>query len=218
MDFDGFAVQGRKRGGRARGSGRDRDLDSFYRDNARYAGTAEDFTRDHARSYGRHEGLGHDGSHPGLGKPRFPKGSDRERLHAGYTVTTKATKTARNGYDDSLRAADGEFRKMTVEERDYYRGVSDGLRPDQHELLDPRAGKWADSSYNMATGRENFLKAYPHGYHSLEDQNDHYKHAANAFGEYQTARDHQARHSTYRSFRGDPRRDMFGRPVPHGQL
>lgn len=218
MDYDGFAVQGRKRGGRLRESGRDRDLDSFHRDNARYAGTEHDFTRDHARSYGRHEGLGLDGSHPGPGKPHFPKGSDRERIHAGYTVSTGATRAARRDYSINLGAANKEFNKMTPEEIEYYHQVSDSLRPDQHERLDPRAGKWADSSYNMATGRENFLKAYPHGYHSLKEQNQHYDHAEAAFREYGTASGHQARHSAHRSFRGDPRRDQYGRPVPHGQL
>ncbi len=61
---------------------------------------------------------------------------------------------------------------MTVEEKEYCEGISGRLRPDQHERLDPRAAKWADSSYNMATGRENFLRAFPHDYHSLQEQHD----------------------------------------------
>lgn len=188
MDDDGFTVQGRKRGGRPHESGRDRDIDSFHRDNTRYAGSEEEFERAHARSYGRDEGLGVDGSHPGPGKPHFPEGSARERVHAGYSVSTEATKTARGRYVDGLGAAVSEFNKMTEDEVEYYREVSDGLRPDQHESLYPRAERWADSSYSMATGRENFLKAYPHGYHSRQEQNDHYRLAEHAFREHKKAR------------------------------
>jgi len=215
MDSDGFAVQGRRRGVGGRESGRDRNLESFHRDNTNYAGTAEDFTRDHTRSYGYHEGLGHDGTHPGPGKPHFPRGSDRERLHASYSVSTSATDAARDRYSDGLATADGEFKRMTAEERKYYGDISDGLRPDQHERLGPGAAKWADSSYNMATRRENFLKAFPHGYHSLEEQNQHYLYAEHAFSEYDKARGHQERHSKHRSYKADSRRDQYGRPA-HG--
>jgi hypothetical protein len=84
MDDDGFTVQGSSRGAKARQAGRERNLETFYRDTPRYPGTEAEFTRAHARAYGIEEGLGPDGSHPGSVNPHFPKDSAREAAHLGY--------------------------------------------------------------------------------------------------------------------------------------
>lgn len=217
MDSDGFTVQGRRRGGATRESARERGSASFYRDNARYAGTVDEFSRDHARSYGHQEGLREDGSHSGPGLPGFPRGSERERLHDNYSRYTRPRDDARNGYNTSQRAAQREFDGMTTDEVDYYTEHTGGLRPDQHERLEPRAGRFADVTYKNATGREDFLKSHPHGYHTLADQNKHYGYAANAYDEYEIAKGHQEHHSTHRSYKGDARRDKYGRPMSRGR-
>lgn len=67
MDSDGFTLQGARRANVSRG---DRNLDTFLHVIPPYSGTAADFSSAHMRSYGVHEHLGPDGSHPpGLNQP-----------------------------------------------------------------------------------------------------------------------------------------------------
>ncbi|CAF9937417.1 MAG: hypothetical protein ALECFALPRED_007244 [Alectoria fallacina] len=197
MDSDGFAVQGRRRGG-TREHTRDRDQASFLRDVPKYAGTSEDFERAHAQRYGREEGLGRDGKHS-HGSLKFPHGSDREKLHTQYSASTKGRDATRNAYKMGLRAAKEEHVEMKKEQREYYRDNTGGLPPHQHERLDPRAKEYRDKCYSNATNRENFLRAHPHGYHTMGDQHVHHEHAENAYGEYEYARDQQKHHEQHRS-------------------
>ena len=146
MDSDGFAVQGRRRGGTNRGNVRDRDHASFVRDVPKYAGTSKDFDSSHARRYGREEGLGPDGHHH-HGSMQFPRGSERQKLHTQYSASTKARDNTRRGYDNEVLAANKELRSMSVEQREYYRDHTGGLAPDQHERLDPRAQAYRDKCY-----------------------------------------------------------------------
>lgn len=135
-------------------------------------------------------------------------------MHAEYTVSTNATNAASKNYDAGQEAADAEFKKMSKAEKRYYRANTEGLRPDQHERLHPRATKWADSAYNMAIGREKFLKAYLHGYHTLPHHNKHYEKAKWALEQHAEAEAAVDLHGRYRSRRGDDRRDQFNYPVP----
>lgn len=174
MDSDGFAIQGARVTRRVGSTHRGQNLDTFFRDTSRYPGTAEDFTNHHKRSYGIAERLGPDGSHPPGRKPTFPRNDDREKAWKKYKVRTKAANTAHERYDDEMTAVEADYGTMDETEQEYYLENNDGLRPDHHERLHPRAVRWADNTYNMATGREGFLHAYPHGYHTLHDQNYHY--------------------------------------------
>ena len=146
MDADGFAVQGRRRGGTNRGNVRDRDQASFLRDVPKYAGTSKDFDSSHARRYGREEGLGPDGQHH-HGSMQFPRGSERQKLHTQYSASTKARDNTRSGYENELRTANKELRSMGAEQRQYYRDNTGDLAPDQHERLDPRAQAYRDKCY-----------------------------------------------------------------------
>lgn len=140
MDEDGFAVQGRKRKGKSRGP-----LDSFLREVPKYSGTDEDFAEEHARQYGREEGLGPDGRHR-PGHTHFPRGTDRANMHKQYSSSTKPRVDARLAYQAQITEANERMEAMGVEERDYYGDHTGGLPPYEHELLDPRAGTLRDLS------------------------------------------------------------------------
>ena len=146
MDADGYAVQGRRRGGTNRERGRDRDQESFLREVPRYAGTSENFNRAHAQRYGREEGLGPNGEH-NHGSYQFPRGTDRQKLHSQYSASTKGRDAAHSAYQKGLGAADDEYENMTEEEQRYYAKNTGGLPPHQHERLDPRAREYRDKSY-----------------------------------------------------------------------
>ena len=145
MDSDGFAVQGRRRGG-TREPTRDRDRDSFLRDVPKYAGTSENFDRAHAQRYGREEGLRPDGKH-NHGSNRFPHGSDRQKLHTQYSASTNGRDVTRGAYEKGLKAAKNEYDDMDEEEQEYYHQNTGGLPPHQHERLDPRATEYRDKCY-----------------------------------------------------------------------
>ncbi|KAF6241905.1 hypothetical protein HO173_000617 [Letharia columbiana] len=104
MDADGYAIQGRRRGGTNREPVRDRDQESFLREVPRYAGTSENYDRAHAQRYGREEGLGPDGKH-NHGSYQFPRGTDRQKLHSQYSASTKGRDAARGAYQKGLGAA-----------------------------------------------------------------------------------------------------------------
>ena len=145
MSGGGIGVHGRRRRGTTQESTRDRARDTFLREVPRYEGTDDDFERAHARLYGKEEGLRPDGKHQ-HGSAHFPRGSERQRLHTQYSKTTKPRDNARDAYQDGLRAAEREYDRMGVEERDYYRDHTGGLAPYQHERLDPRAKRLRDLS------------------------------------------------------------------------
>ncbi|KAL9134099.1 MAG: hypothetical protein Q9175_004726 [Cornicularia normoerica] len=124
----------------------------------------------------------------------------------------------KKGWDPmkGLAAANDEYEYMDEEQQEYYNHNTGGLPPHQHERLDPRASEYRDKCYSNATNRENFLRAHPHGYHSMKDQEDHHKHARNAYGEFEYARDQQKHHEKHRSYsKADKRSDQWGRPVSH---
>ena len=146
MDDDGFAVQGRKRGGAKREHTRERDLGSFLKEVPKYGGSSKDFDRAHAQRYGREEGLGPDGKHD-HGSYKFPHGSSRQKLHTQYSASTRPRDTARGAYKDGLGAITEELEMMGIDQRDHYRLNTGGLAPDQHERLDPRAREYRDKSY-----------------------------------------------------------------------
>ena len=146
---DGWIQPGR----RGRGSGNrnpDRDLASFLRDTPEYQGTAEQFDRAHARRYGPEEGMGPDGMHR-PGHRHFPAGSDRQQRHAQYSASTNARNIAYDAYDHMSGEARTEFEEMDDKQQAYYIKTTDGLRPDQHERLDPAAGEWRNKSYKQVT-------------------------------------------------------------------
>lgn len=109
-------------------------------------------------------------SHPRPGKPYFPLRSDRERLHKIYHTETEPTNVARRLYYAKLAAIKEEYGSITGEERDHYSSVSDGLYPEHHERLLPRAETEEDRSYKMAKGREGLVSVHPYAYHDLKSQ------------------------------------------------
>lgn len=127
-------------------SGRDRDFASFHRDVAPYEGTSRDFDVAHHQRYGQEERMGPDGRHRKGPKPTFPDDSDRHELWKSYDQSTNDRDKSREAYQTDLTNAYGEYRDMSADEQAYYRR-SGGLRPDQHERLDPRATQYRDSSY-----------------------------------------------------------------------
>jgi len=161
--------------------------------------------------------LGPDGSHPGSVNPHFPKDSAREAAHLGYKASTDASNEAKGRYDRDHGVEGAEFAGMTEAEIEYYRAASNGLRPDQHARLAPHAARWEDTTYNMATGREKFLKQFPVGYHSRRQQHQHHMHAEEAYTQHGDASFACKRHEENRSYVSDVRRDIYNRPVPHGQ-
>lgn len=146
MDADGYAIQGRRRGGTNREPVRDRGRDSFQREVPRYAGTSQKYDRAHAQRYGREEGLGPDGKH-NHGSYQFPRGTDRQKLHSQYSASTNGRDAARGAYQKGLGAAQEEYENMDEEEQEYYTQNTGGLAPHQHERLDPRAKEYRDKSY-----------------------------------------------------------------------
>lgn len=76
----------------------------------------------------------------------FPPGSDRQKLYSRYDASTKGSNQARRTYQNGLTTAKDEYRHMSKDEQDYYTENTGGLRPDQHEHLDPRAREWRDKS------------------------------------------------------------------------
>ena len=146
MDDDGFAVQGRRRKGATREAVRDRDRTSFLKDVPRYAGTSEEFSSAHARRYGREEGLGPNGTHDHRSH-QFPPGSERDKMYKSYNASTRGRDVARDAYQTGLASAKNQNRRMTEDEEEYYRENTGGLRPDQHEQLDPRAALYRDRCY-----------------------------------------------------------------------
>ena len=146
MDADGFEMQRNRRGSSRREPTRDRGRAGFLSQVPAYEGTREDFSRAHARRYGREEGLGPDGSHDHVAS-QFPQGSDRQRMYDQYNTSTRGMNTARRVYNRGLETAQSEMRTMDPEERQYYRENSAGLTPDQHERLDPPAREFRDKAY-----------------------------------------------------------------------
>ena len=143
MDDDGFAVHSPRRRYSNREPARERDRATFLREVPKFAGTSEEFDRAHAKRYGREEGLGPDGRHSHR-QMEFAHGSDRQKLYDRYDASTKPSNRARRAYETGLTAAKNEYVDMNKEEQDYYEANTGGLRPDQHELLDPRAKDWRD--------------------------------------------------------------------------
>lgn len=145
MDDDGFAMQGRRRRGTFREPASDRGLDSFLREVPKYSGTNEDYAEEHARRYGREEGLAPDGRHrPGN---VFPPGSNRQKMHERYDNSTEARNFTRDAYNDELLSAQKELKKMSNAEQRYYAQQTGGLPPHQHERLEPRAAEFRDKSW-----------------------------------------------------------------------
>ena len=140
MDNDGFAVQQRRR----RGTTREPGLNSFLREGLNYTGTDENFKKNHARLYGREEGLGPDGEHHH--GSRFPRGSDREKLHTHYSKSTRPRDNSRTAYENGVLAARDELKRMGRKAQDYYERHTGGFAPHQHERLDPRATNYRDST------------------------------------------------------------------------
>ena len=146
MDNDGFEVQKRRRGYSSRDPTRDRGRAEFLSQVEKYEGTPEDFSRAHARRYGREEGLGPDGSHDHVAS-EFPRGSDRQRMYDQYDASTRGMNSARKSYSRGLVAAQNEMRAMDPEEKNFYRENSAGLTPHHHERLDPPAKEFRDKAY-----------------------------------------------------------------------
>ena len=142
MDDDGFATHSRRR----RGTIRDRDGGSSLSRTPRYTGTDEYFEKAHAQRYGREEGLGPNGKHH-HGSARFPRGSEREVMHTQYSRSTKPRDMSRTAYEEELSAAGREFKRMGIQEQQYYKKHTGGLTPHQHERLDPRASDFRDNSF-----------------------------------------------------------------------
>ncbi|CAD6567889.1 MAG: hypothetical protein ASARMPRED_001178 [Alectoria sarmentosa] len=141
---------------------------------------------------------------------------DPTKLHTQYSASTNGRDVTRGAYEKGLKAAKNEYDDMDEEEQEHYLQNTGGLPPHQHERLDPRATEYRDKCYSNATKRELFLKAHPHGYHSMRDQHQHHDYATNAYGEYEYARDQQAHHEKHRSYSNvDKRKDKWGRPVSH---
>ena len=141
MDDDGFTVHQRRRRVATREPGRD----SFLKEGLSYSGTDEDFERNHARLYGREEGLGPNGRHR-HGERRFPLGSDRERLHTQYSASTQPRNDHQDAYHSGVTAANRELRNMSRQEQRYYQTQTGGFAPRQHERLEHRARNWSDVS------------------------------------------------------------------------
>ena len=140
MADDGFTVQSRRR----RAATREPGLDSFKKEGLKYSGTDEGYCSNHARLYGREEGLGTDGKHHG--SSRFPRGSDREKLHTEYSKSTKPRDDSRIAYEKGVIAAKNELRRMDRKSQQYYEEHTGGFAPHQHERLDPRAKLHRDNS------------------------------------------------------------------------
>ena len=203
-------MQGGKKGGKSRIE--DRNLATFERDCPRYEGTPEEFSGHHAKRYGHEEQLNPDGSHQ-LKTPKFPNSTTRDDQHKQYSQSTKARDKARNGYENGHRDAERDFKRMTVHEIDYYKAHTSGLVPDQHAALERRARELQDKAYNNATKREDFLQSHPHGYHSMQEQQQHRTWARDAYVEHERAKGLQSHHEEYQSSKADARRDIYGRRV-----
>ena len=118
----------------------------MYAEVPKYTGTSEDFDKAHFKRYGREEGLWGPGNHDGVSL-QFPQGSSRQEMYKKYHACTNGRKTARHTYQNSFTAAKVEFRSMDKNEKEYYETHTDGLTPEQHERLDPRAKEWKDKTY-----------------------------------------------------------------------
>lgn len=141
MDDDGFATHSRRR----RGTIRDRGGDYSLSRTPKYTGTDGYFEEAHAQRYGREEGLGPNGKHH-HGSARFPPGSEREVMHTQYSKSTKPRDMSRMAYEEEVRAAERELKRMSIQEQQYYKKHTGGLTPLQHERLDPRASNYRDNS------------------------------------------------------------------------
>ena len=103
------------------------------------------------------------------------------------------------------------------QQKKYYTQFTEGLAPDHHEKLDPLARALRHRAYDDAKGRDEFIRAHPHAYHSRADHNKHLMHVDKAYGEWEFAEHRQVRHEKYRSSEDDPRRDKWDRPVAYRQ-
>lgn len=138
MDDDGFTLHSRRRGRSYQEPGHDRGRANFQSEVPRYAGTSEEFEIAHFTRYGREEGLSSPGDHYNVSY-QFPQGSDREKLYKHYHASTNKKKIARRAYENGFTAAKNEYQSMNEAEKRYYKNHTDGLTPEQHERLDPRA-------------------------------------------------------------------------------
>lgn len=217
MDSDGFTTKGGSKGGKNGEPVRNRDQASFLREVPGYSGTSEEFKKAHAQRYRNEEKFEADGSHQS-GPQFFPPGSDRSIKHAQYNSSTNARDTTRREYDNGLLAAEREYGKLRPDEQSYYNANRGSLLPEQHEVLYPKAMKYADKSYSNGKHRENFLLAHPVGYHNMEEQQRHHDYASQAYGECDYASKQEKLHKDNRSSQKlDSREDRYGRPVPRRQ-
>ena len=76
----------------------------------------------------------------------FPHGTSRQKLYTRYDASTDGSNKARRAYQKGLTAAEEEYGGMNEDEQDYYNENTGGLRPDQHEDLDPRAKEFRDKA------------------------------------------------------------------------
>ena len=214
MDRDGFNIQGSNRNRQPAGKLRGRDLHAFYQETPKYVGTEEEFSMDHAKLYGREERLPH-GASDSHRNHYFPPGSARGKLYNQYDASTAAMNTSGDRYHNALEKVNTDFDKLSRKEKGYYNRNTGGYTPSQHERLEPLAAAYADKSYNNASGREKFLQTYPVGYQSREEQDEHWGHAEASYQNYEYTERKRSHHSTHMSEKLDPRRDRFGRPMPH---
>lgn len=146
MDDDGFTVHSRRRRYPTREPAHDRSLADFQREVPKYAGTSEEFDTAHFQRYGREEGLPCPGDHSNVSL-QFPQGSSRQEMYAKYHACTDAKRTARRAYARTYEAAKKEYWSLDKGERKYYADHTDGLTPEQHRRLDPRAKDWRDKAH-----------------------------------------------------------------------
>lgn len=213
MDSDGFTTfHGRQR--TKNEPVYDRTRADFRRDVPKYVGTSEEYDQAHHHRYGREEGMRGVGNHA-PGKYAFPPGSDRQRRHESYSISTKPAQRAWDNYENAIGDAHQERDGMGREQRDHYTDSTGGFPPDRHERLFGAAKKLAELNYKSATGRDDFLQEHPQGYHSKDDAEKHHKLADQAYGRYEYADAQQRLHSRHRSYRGtDSGRDKWGRANP----
>lgn len=129
----------------------DREALDFERRYPHYSGTAAQYQEEHASQYGETEGLAPNGSHIKADgshepKPRFPRGSSRERDHKAYKKSTARSNRTQRAYEIARREGNRQFSSLDEEQQSYYKHTSGGLIPRVHARLLPLARRFDEFS------------------------------------------------------------------------
>lgn len=106
--------------------------------------TDDEYARNHARIWGAEENMV-DGKHRSA-KPTYPEGSARDIAHTSYSESKTQLGKASRSYRNALKHHLTDNKRLTQEERDYYKHASAQLLPLQHADLSGRALDRADAA------------------------------------------------------------------------